>query len=256
MKILIYNQKQNPRFGSLVSVLEKIDCLVGYMSGQISNQDISRFNPDIIIHDIDNVIEFPYKGDFISININDTYSPSSFSLMDMNHPNYLSPFTKYKNLNFENKAKYRSDVIYIGDPSVFGDTLYKIKDLNFKFFTDKLIPIKGYCGICSSDSYYKLYNQSKACLVPPNESQYRLYDIISSNGTPVVFNGNVDQFVDEIRACVNGLNVGIYNGLGIDRASVLKNDTNFDRMSHIFSKIGLNKLSNMVKQAKKKEVVL
>lgn len=255
MKILCYNQSDNSKLFNLIKPLQDVDnCTVGNCGRDIDSEAIDEFKPDIIIHDIPNVDSFPHNNNFISININELDGKNCFSLENPQSKNYIEPFVTIRPIK-EDPRKYESDIVYIGNPSVFGkDLLSNIILLNyrFKFFTDQFLNVLGYCGCCHPGDYFTFYKYSKACIVMDNDI-YRTMDILAAGGNPIVYKGNDDTFLDKLKEAV--VNNKKYTIDGIDRESVLSKNTNYDRIATILQKVGLSKLKNEVLKEKKKAIL-
>jgi hypothetical protein len=235
MKILIYTHKPNFIFNNLVQPLINIgnnNYIVGHAAGQISEDDIKNFSPDIIIHNIEGVKDFPVDGlSCISIPINE---------QDCR----LESFVTLDEFESNNPKKYESDAVYIGDPSVFGDNLFKLShaDFLFKFLHPKPAFICGYAGACNLKDRLKFYRYSKACIITP-EDNGRKFDILYAGGNPVI---NDENLIENIQAAINGKKFTV----DIDREEVLNNHTNYDMIRQIFKTVGLTKIAKDIESAK------
>lgn len=250
MKILFYRHSYDPSFESLISAITHTKNTFGYLSGDINQAAILEFAPDIIMHNIPEADSFPIKHNSISININETDCKSSFSLKDEKSKNYLPPFVTLKNINIEEKdiAKFTSDVVYIGSPSLFGTILEFLNDpknnILFKFFTHQPHNINGYCGMCDGNDYLKFYKHSKASLVMAGDKR-RIMDIVVADGNPIVFNGKNDK------ECINNITNAISNNKkysldGYSKQDIISKHTSYDRASHIFKTVGLKKIAESI----------
>lgn len=240
MNILVYLTKPNYRYESLIEPIRHTGQNVGFVTGDLNKEDFYRFNPDIVIHDIPNVDRFPADGKFVSINLNETKSTNSFSIME-GSANYIEPFAVLRT-DAEYLNKYSSDLLYIGDPTVFGDILPELINRNLKILHNTTIPIMGYSGLCGND-YHKFYKHAKISIVHKDSDLYRIRDILVAGGIPVVYNDSKD-FLERIDMKIPFDKES--------RESVVKSHTNYDRASFIFRKIGLEKMSKMIAQAKDK----
>lgn len=254
MKILCYRNTYDHNFESMISILSKTKYKVGYLHGQIDEKSFSEFSPDIILHNLENVTSFPMKTKAISININETESDRSFSTKNSLAKNYIKPFVVFKETEVEEKHvnKFKSDVIYIGSPFVFKREIvgflsssYEIK---FKFFDDKPAILSGYCGVCEPKDYFKFYKFSKASLVAVGDNK-RLMDIVVADGNPVLIDSDIDGSIDRIKdAVLHGKKYKIPN---FSKENILENETVYDRVAEIFSKVGLAQIAKEVKTIKK-----
>lgn len=257
MKILCYRNKPDFYFESIISSLSKIQnkqFQIGFLSGEINTKMISEFRPDVIIHNIENVDEFPINGDVISININETDGKNSFSFKKKG-PNFLKPFVTLKQSYVQKHEiqKYSSDVVFIGSPLVLGDLLPFLSNstnkLNFKFFTHTPYNMNGYCGLCDSNDYFKFYRYAKASIYTSLDAQ-RAMDIVIADGNPVLYDEkNVDKTISDLKAAVFENKKHSIDGLTKD--DIIKNETSFDRASQIFKAVGLNKLAQEIIKTKK-----
>lgn len=257
MKILCYRGSVDFYFESIISCLSHIKSdkfKIGYLSGEINTKTLSAFAPDVVIHNMQDIDKFPIKSNVISININETDGKNSFSFKKQGE-NFLKPFVTLKDTNVDDKdkSKFTSDVVYIGSPSQFGETLsFLINPENkilFKFFTHIPHNVNGYCGMCDSMDYLKFYRNAKVSLAKTEDTQ-RIMDITIADGNPVVFNGsNHDECIELIKDAV--FNDKRYTVPGYDKQDILKNDTSFDRTYQIFKTVGLNKFADEIIKAKK-----
>lgn len=245
MKILFYRSSYSPDFESLIHAISKTKNTFGYLSGEIDEESIMSFEPDVIVHNIKDIKKFPITN-AISININNADSEYSFSLENKESPRYIRPFASLKStiINDNELEKYSSDIIYIGSPvNFFGVVDFltcENNEINFKFFNHQVHNINGYCGLCDSKDYLKFYKHSKGCLVMEMDTK-RLIDIIVAGGNPIIFDGNSEE-------CIKKINDAVYKNKkfsvsGMTKESIMEKDTAFDRASQIFKKIGLQKLS-------------
>lgn len=256
MKILCYRNSNDFYFESIISCLSKINnskFQVGYLSGEVNNKEINEFAPDVIIHNLPNVDKFPSIHNAISININETDHSNSFSF-NKEGKNKLKPFVNLKDSTVLSKdvQKFTSDVVYIGSPSVFKSLCDFLtnphNNIHFKFFTHVPHNINGYCGMCDSFDYFRLYKYSKACLAKKEDIQ-RIMDIVVSDGNPILFTGsNHDECVDLIKETI--ANNTKYSIEGYNKQDIIKNDTAFDRLAYIFKTVGLIKLSEEIIKTK------
>jgi len=253
MKILIHSDNNDYRFHNLVSCLSKLNHQIGFASGEIDKNEFLKFAPNIIIHNIEDKVEFPVENlNAVCIAINDLNSPSSFSLNNPDHERYIKSFVTIKNSTSCNTDMYKSDIVYIGNPYVFKNALRIItnSDWNFKFFHHNPIPINGYCGLCKSEDYHEFYKHSKASIIVKEDQSNRLNDIIFAGGNPVIYDNDVDDFISKLSQAIEE---GVKFDAGISKEYIIDNDTNYDRMAKIFTTTGLTKLAKEI-TAQKKEL--
>lgn len=254
MKILAYRHNTNFTFEAILYALSKTKYTIGYTSGEITANEIDSFSPDIIIHNIPEAEKFPIKNKAISININDTESEYSFSFSNSKSKNYIEPFITIRRheVTKEEEEKFFSNVLYIGQISVFEKLVPfltdKENDIIFKFFSNVPHNISGYCGVCNPEDYYKFYKMSNASLVMKDDKN-RIMDIIASDGNPIIYDGkNKDECIEKINDAIH--NKAKYEIEGYSKEYILNNHTAFDRVSKIFKKVGLNKISEDILKQK------
>ena len=254
MKILAYRYDNDFSFDRILHALAKTKYNIGYASGEIKEENIKEFNPDIIIHNIPDTESFPIKNSAVSININETSAKNSFSLKNPNAANYIEPFISIKRNTVpeSDRIRYSSDVMFIGSPTVFGKIINFVNNpqnkILFKFFSRMPHNISGYCGFCPPEDYYQLYTNAKASLTT-EEDRSRIMDIIVSDGNPIVFNGsNEDECIEKIKNAVN--NNARYEVEGFVKDDILNRHTAFDRASKIFKTVGLNKIADDILKEK------
>jgi hypothetical protein len=254
MKILMLTDESDMFYHILLEALNNIDATVGHSSMDISDSDISQFDPDVIIHNSEKTDVVKYK-DAISIGVNEIDSPSCFSYRNESSKNYIEPFIRITDQDLHD-VRYKSDIVYVGSPSLLPDCVSEFQSdssINFKIIHNTNIPITNYCGACQFENYKKFFNMSKCVLVnkpSPEESKlsFKLLDVIYSGGNPVIHDSD-DKFVEDIRDALDGKS---FRGDFISKAEIEERYTNYDRMSDILLKIGLNKLSKMVLESKGK----
>ena len=256
MKILFYMSEPDYRLNEFLKCLQDTDHQVGVMSQEINEKHIQGFSPDIIMHNLQGVSSFPISSKAVSININNSEGDNSFSFENRESKNFLDNFVSPRNKEVvaEKINKFQSDIVYMGNIAEFGQTLrHFIRDNNdivIKFFTHQLNNLYGYCGLLDINHYGKYYKHSKASLVFA-EDDARIKDIIVSDGNPVLFDPN------EPESFKNNLNEAVRNDKrftinGMDKKSIIENDTVHDRMAKIFKTVGLNRIvSDIMKQKRK-----
>jgi hypothetical protein len=252
MKILFYRYNYDSNFESIISVISETKHQFGFASGEVNQESIAGFAPDIIIHNIPNAETFPIKNSAISINVNETNGKHSFSFLNDRSDNYIGKFVHLRDTKVSDKdiEKYSSDIVYIGSPVIFGDLLeHVIKlDCRFKFFTHQPHNINGYCGMCNIEDYSKFYKYAKACLVKEDDD-LRIMDIIVADGNPIVHTGyNTQACKDQIQKAMEGQKNTIEK---FNKAAILSGHTSYDRASKLFKTIGLNKISEEILKNKR-----
>lgn len=253
MRILCYRHSYDQNFESILGVISKIKTQIGYASGEINQENLISFSPDIIIHNIPDAETFPIKSNAVSININETKNKNSFSFNDKSSSNYIGEFVHLRESTIDDSEieKFSSDVLYIGTPSVFGTLLEYIlnSDINFKFFNHQPHNISGYCGMCNIQDYYKFYKHAKVCIAQKDD-KLRIMDIVAAGGNPVIYDGsNTEDCIEKITNAIS--NNQKYAIEGYTKEDIISKDTSYDRVAKIFKTIGLNKLADEVIRNKK-----
>ena len=256
MKILVYRNSRDILFEGMINALASTKYTIGYSSGDIKQNDLQNYNPDIIIHNIPDVAHFPLNNNSISVGINELDDEKCFSFKNTSSENYLAPFvyiTPEEHENY-NKEKYSSDVVYIGSAGdIGGEVLAYLTEINndikFKFFSTVPHNINGYCGACPLSDYFRLYNNAKACIVLDGLNNNRLMDIIISNGNPIVIDPLKQQdSIEKIKDAV--YNNKKFISEKFSRDDIINNHTSFDRVAKIFNTIGLKKVAQEVLKQK------
>jgi len=250
MKILYYIDHHDSRVESIVACLKLAGCNAGYLT-QMDTKSIYEFNPDVVIHNIPDVEQFPVQGKCISVGFNDTEGVNCFTFTNENSSGYIAPFVSLKSIDVKDDEidKYSSDVVYFGSPLTFetATSIIYEKKLRFRFFSANAHNIYGYAGACNSNEYFKHYRHAKASIVNGFDIA-RLQDIVVSGGNPVVFSGDVTDFSNKISDAV--YNNKKYDAEGITKKDILDNKTSFDASSRLFKQLGLNKISKDIMTVK------
>lgn len=251
MNILLLTERQDTFFHLLLQSLNRLDINIGHAPISIDPKEMEHFNPDIIIHNSQGEVQHKHA---LVIGINDIGDKNNFSLTNKNSPNYIKPFIVESNDDLEDE-RYKSDVVYVGNPSLLPDCVSNLgDDVVFKIINNQPAPISNYCGACSFDRYKKFFKMSKCCLLNESESStdiysFKLLDILYSGGNPLLYNNDNDQLMSDLKDAINGKS---FRDNFMSRDEIVKNHTNKNRMSEIFSKNGLSKLSQMVLTKKDK----
>jgi hypothetical protein len=254
MKILMMTEEKDLFYHFLLESLNNLNIPVGHAAFPVSEQDMQSFDPDIIIHNVKNISKINFKS-VITISINELKEENCFSFKDKEAENFIRPFVKLHNEELEDH-RYKSDVVYVGNPMLLPDCIAEIqadKSINFKILNNTAVPITHYCGSCNFDNYKKFFHMSKCSIVNKSDSDlshysFKLLDIIYAGGNPVLHKDD-KQFIADLRDALDGKS---FRDDFISKKEILNNHTNYDRMSEIFSKVGLNKLSKMILEGKGK----
>ena len=253
MKILLLTENQDTFFHLLVQSLNDLNLNIGHASFPLNQQEIEQFNPDIIIHNSQTIPKLNY-GNSISIGINELRDSNCFSFRDKLSENFIKPFVVEGEENFEDE-RYKADAVYVGNPSLLPDCVNEIEnEAVFKILNNMPVPITNYCGSCSFNDYKKFFKMSKCSILSKSDSDidtysFKLLDVLYADGNPVLHNGSDEQFMSDIRAAIKGKS---FRENFITKEEIKNKHTNKNRMSEIFTKIGLNKLAKMVLEGKGK----
>jgi len=248
MKILMLTEEQDIFYHFLLEALNGLNFPLAHAQYPLSQEEMRKFDPDIIIHNIKDVAKIEYKN-VITIAINESDADNCFSYKNPEAKNFIRPFVKTTKDDLNNK-KYKSDVVYVGNPALLPDCTVEIQNdpnINFKLLNNSPVPVKDYCGSCTFGDYKKFFKMSKCSLLNAEDSNpdiysFKLLDIIYSEGNPIIYR-NEDQFLNDIKEAVNGK---CFRDNFMSQEEVKKHHTNYSRMSEIFSKIGLSKMSKMI----------
>ena len=178
-----------------------------------------------------------------------------FSLNEKDCKNYIKPFIK-TNREELHDDRYKCDAVYVGNPALLPDSVAKIhSDLNIKFkiLHNSPIPIANYCGSCTFDNYKKFFHMAKCSLLDKADSDtsiysYKLLDIVYSGGNPILHIDD-EQFMTDINDAINGK---CFRNNFMSQQEIFNQHTNYDRMSKIFAKVGLSKMSKKILENKGK----
>lgn len=253
MKILLLTEKQDTFYHLLLQSLNDLDLNIGHASFPIEQHEIEQFDPDIIFHNCVAIPKIEYKN-AISIGINEISAPNNFSFRDKNSQNFIKPFVVSNKTDFKDD-KFKSDVVYVGNPSLLPDCVNELDEkFIFKIINSMPVPITNYCGSCTFDDYKKFFCMSKCSILNKSDSDpdilsFKLLDVIYAGGNPVLHNKTDDQLMSDIYDALNGK---CFRGNFISKEEVKNSHTNKNRVSEIFTKIGLNKLAKMVLEGRGK----
>ena len=253
MKILMLTEEYDLFFHFLLESLNGLKIPVAHASFPISSEDMQQYDPDIIIHNVKSVAKISYR-DSITISINELEEENCFSMKDMESKNFIKPFVKLSDIKLDDH-KYKSDVVYVGNPNLLPDSIVDIqndKNIRFKIINSSPAPIISYCGSAHFDNYKKFFKMAKCSLVNKIDSDlenysFKLLDILYAGGNPILHEDDDEKFVEDVRDALDGK---CFRDQFMSRQEIVSNHTNHDRMSEIFSKIGLNKISQMILNSK------
>lgn len=242
MKLLVHGFKDQPMyslFNRLASCLENSQHQVLFSSQENSSDTkptediVKRINPDAVI--------FNKKTQLRASSTRSLYLDVSKI-----EPFAYLPQSKHR----ESSPLYLCDVVYIGNPTAFGDGLKVLTESEFvfKFFEKKPAFVSGYCGSLDGASVGQdvIVRSAKAAVTMPSD-KYRLLNIIVSGGNPVVFQ-NPEQFRQDIEKAISGVR---FFG-GISRHDVIKDHTSHDRMIEFLKRVRLDSMLSTVIENKKR----
>jgi len=237
MKILVHGFRDQPMyslFNHLTSCLQSSGKNRVFFSNQENPSDLNavtqvvqEIGPDVLIFNKKTKLTTKNKARSLYIDVAK-----------------LDPFAYLPQSEQESSSMYACDVVYIGNPMVFGDGLQVLteSDFVFKFFEKRPAFVSGYCGSLKGSSVGQdvIIRSAKAAITMPTD-KYRLLNIIASNGNPVVFQ-DPQQLQQDIRSAIKGVK---FFG-GISRSEVISNHTSHDRMIEFIKKVGLDNLLDVL----------
>lgn len=236
MKILLYSNGYSEKFIGLSNTINKTKHEIGSVVGQLNETDLETFAPNLVLYYSKQPIPLFDSKKFVSINL------------DIKEPFIDTVLIENK----KHKKYYESDITYIGDPKAFGDSLVKFFSLDYrvKIFNPQPLNLFCYSGMIPRDQFSSAYYSAKVCPVHHLETD-KLFEIICSDGNPVVFNKNTDHL--DYTLMINSALDGEKFDTGFTKEQILSNHTNHDVMSKILTAKGLAKLGKEVLELKSKQ---
>lgn len=253
MKILIMTSEFDLTFNYLVESLNYLKYQIGHIQHPAEQKVVEEFNPEIIIHNIKDVANVAFK-DCITISINELNENNCFSLRDPSSENFIKPFIK-KNPHNLFDEKYKSDVVHIGGvddlPECFAEVAQN-KKINTKIVHNVPIPSVNYVGNAYFTNHGKFFHMAKCSIADDQDSNvdtcsYKLLEILASDGNPIIHHSD-EQFINDVNEAVFENKSFKHNF--ITKEEIFNKHTNHDRMSKIFSMVGLNKISKILLDSK------
>lgn len=243
MKLLVHGFKDQPMyslFNRLASCLEANSQHQVLFSNQERSSDtktireiLKTTRPDVVI--FNKKTQLPSKSNARSLYL-DVTKIQPFAYLPQSKQQELSPL-------------YFCDVVYIGNPMVFGEGLKILteSEFAFKFFEQRPAFVSGYCGSLNGASVSQdvIIRSAKAAVTMPTD-KYRLLNIIASGGNPVVFQ-NPEQFYQDIAKAIKGVKFFA----GISRDDIKDAHTSHDRMIEFLRWVGLSDMVSTVIENKK-----
>lgn len=238
MKILTYATSINEfKMRSIINILYSMKYEIAAMHTEIDEDEIKKYNPDIIIHNVPNT-EKIIDNKSVQINI---------STLDMDfivhRPSDVLPI---------DKDKFSSDIVFFGNMQDFGKKIFRHISKNrykLKFFHPEPVNIYGYCGLCGQNDYYRFYKNAKASISHINDLM-RIKDILAAGGNPVILAPNKDdEFIDNIELAIKENKK--FNVANMNRRDIINKDTAHDRLATIFNNAGLKRLAKEIIENKR-----
>ena len=255
MKILFVNHNDDTRFFRLMEALRQIgpSYTVAHANQLLPGEELERFGPAIIFHNLPVLTSYPAETNAICINFNESDSERSFSFENEDADNYIKDFIDLLPRDRDDSAKYTGDVIYNGDPRVFQESLeYLVNNnkFNFKFFYQNPFNISGYAGRIKRGELNSSYSNARASILLKDQ-KVEIMNAVINDATPVIFDpDNHDKFKSDLEKVISGEE---YNNFDLPvKENILEKDTSIDRMIWIFKKIGLSKVSSDLQSLKRK----
>lgn len=186
MKILINQQKYVEKFVCLTNALQEINGIeTRFINGILDDQFLAYFKPDIIIHNMDDGSSLDKRN---MINIKCDFGAQGNLKIDLNLIGPCIDIHLFKKI--EVKDKYKCDIVFFGDISVFDNELLEYANTNHSLRVFNHIPVNipFYCGSIPRNEHPSAYKSAWISPFSIKEDKSRLYEIIKSGGRPVVYN--------------------------------------------------------------------
>lgn len=244
MKILVNASNYSEKFISLTNALQGNSTLqVGFTNGKINSETISQFNPDILIHNsLENIQQFS-SNKLIQLFLHEGVSTDFSNSFDINN---LEPFID-RNLvkNPIREKRYECDIGLIGNPTFFNGEIIKYTNLAHKVKMFGGTPINIYCytGAIPRINHSKVYASAKVSPYSVLEVKSRYYEIICSDGNPVIYKpGAADRFHEGMSRGLSGKRIKPE----ITKEEILKTHTNFNALKVVLNNVGLKRLAKSI----------
>lgn len=254
MRMLFINHNNDIKFYRLMEAVRQVPSyVVAHASQLLPSEELEKFNPTIIFHNMPALDSYPFETSAICINLNESDSERSFSFENEESDNYIKEFVDLIPRSRDRSEKYTGDVVYNGDPRVFQEALEFLvnsEDFDFKFFHINPFNLSGYAGSITRDELNSFYSNSRVSIFL-KEQTAEIMNAVINDATCVLFDpDDHEKFKSDITKIISQREYGNIN-LPI-KEDVLAKDTNVDRMIWIFNKIGLSKVSSDLKSLKSK----
>lgn len=244
MKILINQKTYSEKFVSITNALYTIKNLtIGHANGQLDEESLISFAPDLVIHNDQDSIDKFRKYKFIQLYLfenNPNDQVPSFNI------GTIGPVVDITILNnIKKHERFKSDIVLFSNPSLFDNEILFYSSLNFslKIFSDRPIRMPQYCGTVRRDEHSSYYLGAKASPWSFREDMSRLYEIVASDGKPVIYNGDASNFHNDINKRMSGID--IFYDIP-DKKTILDKFSNRTCLNKILRSNKLNKLANLM----------
>lgn len=244
MKILVNVKAYSDKFVGLANALQSIPKVeIGFVNGSISSDIIQQFKPNLLVHnDLDNIEVFDKSNIFQILLHENQFTDHKLAYNIANIP----PFIDTDLLNkVEEVDRYKCDIGIIGDLSLFNGELMRYLSFNYRtrIFNPSPTNTIFYNGSIPRRNYPSFYRSSKVSPFSIKDDPSRLYEIICSDGNPVIFDPDkVEKFHTDIQNGLDGGRAEIF----ISKEEILSKYTSIHMMKLILDDLGLQHISSLL----------
>lgn len=242
MKILLNQLQYSDKFVCLTNALYKGQNMqIGSSMGQIDDESIIGFKPDIVIHNNPELLNRLQSNNIIQIFLHHSTPITQLPSIDLDKIGPCIDISMFDKV--EVKDRFKCDIVVLGDISVFDQELlvYAAGDYKIKIFHTKPMNIPYYCGTIPKSDYGSAYLSAKICPVSKKEDQSRLYEIAKAGGKYVLYDPqNKEDFHKKMKAGLQGFGEQLISKSDLEQAA------NTLLLKSNLKKIGFKKLSGLL----------
>jgi hypothetical protein len=250
MKLLINRVNYSEKFICLTNALQNLQGItVGSSANQLNEEAVLSFKPDIVIHNSLESVPLYEKFKVIQIFVSDQKvdvdTPYTIDLSEIGPCIDLSLFNNVKTYD-----KYKCDMVFFGDISVFDQELlkYLTPEHSLRIFNGPILSCLHYCGNLPRHMFASAYHSAFCCPFSIKEDRSRLHEIVKAGGLPVIYDPvDPNTFHNEIDRVLYDAKKGArvpYKA--IVSKEELEASYNTNKMRNVLKKLGLNKLANLI----------
>lgn len=235
MNILLLNSNGDSKLNSIAAAVSAAGYNVALADPSLKPEDLEKIMPTVVLHNMPNGGSFPIEGNFITSYVGE---------------DRLQPFVNLRKIAKCEDTRYDSEVVYIGNPTVFKGSLHRLASADsfeFKFFNNTPLNIGGYAGVLHPDEYPQVYRGATVSIAHKEDVQ-RIMDITICNGYPVLYNDDDQDFLQRVERALKDDSCQFLEGP--DKGEILSKNTNFDRASAIFKDLNIAKIQKDLAEAK------